>query len=53
VINAKVMAVRLGINPTLLAQYIQGVKKPSEKQTQKILAGIKQVGKELYELELA
>ena len=53
VINASALGERVGISRSLLSQYVTGVKKPSEKQVQKIFAGIKQVGKELYELELA
>jgi hypothetical protein len=53
VINAKVLSSRIGINNTLLSQYVTGVKKPSEKQVQKILNGVRELGKELYELELA
>jgi len=52
VINAKFLADRIGMNPTLLSQYVQGRKKPSEQQTEKILEGIQQIGKELSELRL-
>lgn len=52
VINAKFLAERIGMNPTLLSQYVQGRKKPSQIQTEKILAGINQIGKELSELSL-
>ncbi|GAC1564344.1 MAG: hypothetical protein NVS3B13_40610 [Mucilaginibacter sp.] len=52
VINARALSARIGMNNALLSHYIKGVKKPSEKQVQKILAGIKDVGKELSELEL-
>ncbi|HFB62212.1 MAG TPA: XRE family transcriptional regulator, partial [Bacteroidetes bacterium] len=34
------------------SQYIQGRKKPSENQTEKILTGIQQIGRELSELNL-
>lgn len=53
VINAKVLSSRIGINNTLLSQYVNGVKKPSEKQVKKILDGVKELGKELAELELS
>src|SRR5438128_10201297 len=33
VINAKALSEKIGINQSLLAQYIKGVKKPSAKQT--------------------
>jgi predicted RNase H-like HicB family nuclease len=53
VINAKALSSRVGMNQSLLAQYVGGQKKPSAKQVQKILAGIKELGKELSDLELA
>jgi hypothetical protein len=53
VINAKVLSSRIGINNTLLSQYVNGVKKPSEKQVKKILDGVKELGKELAGLELS
>jgi len=52
VINAKFLADKIGMNPTLLSQYVQGHKKPSENQTEKILLGIHQIGKELSEINL-
>lgn len=52
-INAKALANRVGMNQTLLSQYVNGSKKPSEKQVNKILEGIKSLGRELYELEIA
>jgi len=33
VINSKFLAQRIGMNETLLSQYVQGRKKPSQKQT--------------------
>lgn len=50
VINAKALSERIGINQSLLAQYIKGIKKPSPLQTQRILKGVQQVGKELTEI---
>lgn len=47
VINAKALSERIGMNQSLLAQYIKGVKKPSHNQTNRILKGVQQVGKEL------
>jgi predicted RNase H-like HicB family nuclease len=52
VLNAKFLAEKIGMNPTLLSQYVQGHKKPSQKQTEKILAGIHQIGKELSDINL-
>lgn len=52
VINAKVLAEKIGMNPTLLSQYVSGKKRPSEAQSQRILNGINRIGKELSELKL-
>jgi predicted RNase H-like HicB family nuclease len=51
VINAKALSERIGINQSLLAQYIKGIKKPSPTQTQRILKGVQQVGKELAAIQ--
>src|SRR4029077_19092857 len=53
VINAKALSERIGMNQSLLAQYIKGNKKPSAAQTQRILNGIRQVGRELAEIEFS
>lgn len=47
VINAKALSERIGMNQSLLAQYIKGIKKPSANQTNRILKGVQQVGNEL------
>jgi len=52
VINAKFLAERIGMNPTLLSHYVQGRKKPSQQQTEKILNGIHSIGRELAEINL-
>ncbi len=52
VLNANFLAEKIGMNPTLLSQYVQGHKKPSAKQTEKILNGIHQIGQELSGLNL-
>ena len=52
VLNSKFLAEKIGMNPTLLSQYVQGHKKPSEQQTEKILRGIHQIGQELSEMNL-
>ena len=52
VINAKFLANKIGMNPTLLSQYVQGRKKPSDAQTEKILLGIHQIRQELSEINL-
>lgn len=51
VINVRGLAQRMGMNYTLLSQYISGTKTPSEKQTKKVLEGVKQLGRELYEAD--
>lgn len=52
VLNSRFLADKIGMNPSLLSQYIQGHKKPSDKQTEKILTGIHQIGLELSEINL-
>ena len=52
VINSKFLAEKIGMNPTLLSQYVKGHKKPSKKQTEKIIKGIHQIGQELTEINL-
>ena len=53
IINAKALSKRINMNESLLSQYVNGKKEPSEKQIQKILTGIKDLGKELMQLEIA
>jgi len=50
VINAKALSERIGMNQSLLAQYITGKKKPSQTQTERILKGVQQIGRELAEI---
>jgi thymidine kinase len=50
VINAKALSERIGMNQSLLAQYIKGIKKPSVIQTKRILQGVQQIGRELSEV---
>ena len=52
VINAKALSERIGMNQSLLAQYIKGIKKPSTAQIRRILTGVQQIGKELAEVQL-
>ena len=52
VINAKALSERIGMNQSLLAQYVKGHKKPSSAQTEKILKGIQQVGRELANIQV-
>ena len=50
VINAKAFCQRIGMNQSLLAQYIKGKKRPSATQTKRILLGVQQLGRELAEI---
>ena len=52
VINAKHLARRIGMNETLLSQYVNGIKRPSKKQIDRIVEGLNDIGKELMELSL-
>jgi predicted RNase H-like HicB family nuclease len=52
VINSKALAEKIGMNPTLLSQYVRGHKKPSGQQSQKILYGINRIGQELAEMRV-
>ena len=52
VLNAKFLAKRIGMNESLLSQYVQGHKKPSKKQMQKILNGIHEIGQELTQINV-
>lgn len=49
-LNASAVARRLGIGQSLMAQYINGTKKPSKEREQKILDEIKTIGKELLQI---
>ena len=52
VINSKFLAQKIGMNETLLSQYVQGRKKPSSSQTNRILLGIQEIGHELSNINL-
>ncbi|HSZ31835.1 MAG TPA: hypothetical protein VK772_00915 [Puia sp.] len=51
VINAKAFSERIGMNQSLLAQYIKGNKRPSLAQKKRILKGVHQVGRELVAIK--
>jgi len=53
IINAKALSERIGMNQSLLAQYINGTKPASQKQIERIIRGVKDAAKEILELELA
>lgn len=48
-INVAEFARRVGINPTLLRNYINGFKKPSKEREQEILSAIHQLGEEMID----
>lgn len=50
-INAKALSKRIKMNESLLSQYITGQKVPSQKQLTRILIGIRELGKELTEID--
>jgi predicted RNase H-like HicB family nuclease len=50
VLNAKFLAERIGLNPSLLSQYVSGTKEPSPKQILRIMNGINELGEELASL---
>jgi predicted transcriptional regulator len=52
VINSKHLAQRIGMNESLLSQYVTGKKKPSKKQIERIIDGLHEIGKELLEINL-
>ena len=52
VLNAKYLAERIGMSPSLLSQYIQGKKIPSKTQKERILNGIHEIGRELSDMNL-
>lgn len=52
VLNAKVIAEKIGMNPTLLSQYVQGKKHPSQQQTERIINAIHEIGVELSTINL-
>lgn len=49
-INASAIARRLGINQSLLAQYIKGTKRPSEARKEEILQAIHELGNRLQQV---
>ena len=51
-LNASAVSRRLGINQSLMAQYINGTKKPSKERERQILEEISKIGKELQAVSL-
>ncbi len=52
VINSKHLAQRIGMNESLLSQYVTGKKKPSKRQVERIIDGLHEIGRELLEINL-
>jgi predicted RNase H-like HicB family nuclease len=52
-INTSALGNRIGMHKSLLSEYINGKRTPSDKQVSKILNGVKELGKELTQLEIA
>jgi len=52
VLNSSYLAKRIGMNKTLLSQYVSGKKIPSSRQTKRIVEGVNAIGKELSEIQL-
>ncbi len=46
------IALKCGLNPSLMRQYSSGVKSPSKKRTQEIEASLRKVGKQLTRIKL-
>lgn len=51
-INIAVLAERMGINASLMRQYANGIKHPSEKRVKEIEEAVHQLGRELLETHL-
>ena len=51
-LNASAIARRMGISQSLFAQYISGIKKPSEKRLNEILNTMQEVGRELVAIKV-
>ncbi len=51
IFNVSALAGRIGLNPTLLHQYKDGHKQPSEKTSLKILNGIHELGEDLLSIQ--
>ena len=47
ILNARILAERIGMSPALLSQYIRGKKNPSLLQLQRIRHGMMQISREL------
>jgi len=50
--NATIVAKQIGINASLMRQYISGNKQPSKKRIEEIQEGIRMIGKQLSDVSL-
>lgn len=50
-LNVSEIARTIGIHKSLLSKYIYGTKKPSEKRTEEILGTLRQIGRELAQIQ--
>ena len=51
-LNHRALADRVGMNSSLLSQYATGVKQASAKQTERLIKGINEIGRELADIRL-
>lgn len=51
-LNAKAVASRIGMSDRLLAKFANGIKKPSGKQIERIMKGVRELGQELSNMQL-
>ena len=52
-LNASAVARRIGISQSLFAQYISGVKTPSQARMEEILGTLRKIGQELLEIPVS
>ena len=52
ILNFSALGERIGMNSTLMSQYANGVKHPSDKQVSRILTGVRELGRELAAIDI-
>lgn len=50
--NITMVAKQIGVNPSLMRQYVSGNRKPSQKRIEEIQDGIREIGKSLSQVSL-
>lgn len=50
--NISMVAKQIGVNPSLMRQYVSGSRKPSEKRIEEIQEGVREIGKSLSQVSL-